>query len=59
MILQLRHIFLTDAATFMIFSLTFSNAHIARDTSATQTLAGGLAAHPALKFAFFSSDSYC
>jgi hypothetical protein len=36
MILQLRHIFLTEAATFMVFSLTFSLG-AEHDPRATQT----------------------
>src|SRR5574343_153744 len=71
MILQLRQIFLTDADTFMVFSLTglapsVRSRHSGlletrslrpeHDASTTRCLGAG---QPALKFAFFSSDSYC
>ncbi len=56
--LQFRHIFFTDAATFMLFSNVLAD----RLSLFTKTGADhGTASKTqlALKLAFFSSDSYC
>ena len=62
MTLQLRHIFLTDAETFIVFS--FSVVYTCGTRCATRlktrwTQLIELNDQLALKLAFFSNDSYC